>query len=694
MLCLGLQVLRLARTSHRSDIDGLRAVAVSLVVLFHAGIDRLFARYHVSLFGGGYVGVDVFYVISGYLITSSLIRELKASGSVSYVLFVGRRVRRLLPAANLVVMFVAGASFLLLPPIDRATLVADGFASVLYVANVVFALRSVDYFAEGVEQSPLLHYWSLSVEEQFYFLWPIFLVWVWRRARDKSPVSGTFAAIGLVLACSLFLSAMLTATSPQWAYFGLPTRAWELAAGGLAGAVAPSIVRRWLWVARIAGWLGLLMIILSAMIFDERTPFPGLAAIVPVVGTMGVIVAGVGGVSPRSVGALLGSRVLQYVGRVSYSWYLWHWPFLVLAGPAVGAFGRPDATTIAAAVVLSFVAAALTYHFVELPTHRSSRLASGWGTATVLLATSVPVLVMLMVIGHQPDVSSSRADDPAFARRDRVRLVDGCAQEYFGTEATPCFFGDGGSRMDFVVIGDSHAQHLVPALDLFVRQIGARGVLFSKAACAPFDARQWMVSMRREYRECAVWRERVMRDVADRDVVAVMFARFGNYGHVLLDQDGRRSGPGDVGRVWREAVERTLRQLGGIGAPVVIARDVPNAGFDVPSCLSSERTAESCALPEGAARWDGELHDGEVEAVTAVGSGVDFFDPTDDICDRFPCPVVSGDGVIKYRDGNHLTETYARSLGSSFGRRLGALLGGVVRPEGADESPERPRADE
>ena len=270
-----------AHAERRGDIEGLRAVAVMLVVLFHASIGGV---------PGGFVGVDVFFVISGFLITGLLLRERTASGTISLSSFYARRARRLLPAAALVLVVTLIASLILLPPLLIPGVATDTAAAALYVSNMGFAVQATDYFAVGQAPSPILHFWSLGVEEQFYLFWPAIVLLVTRGAiRPGRRVGVTVIAIA---AASFVFALWLTSAAEPWAFFSLPTRAWELALGGslaVAGTRLSLIPER---VAAAAGWVGLALIVVAGIVLNETTPFPGTAALLPTVGAALVILSG------------------------------------------------------------------------------------------------------------------------------------------------------------------------------------------------------------------------------------------------------------------------------------------------------------------------------------------------------------------------------------------------------------------
>lgn len=358
----------------RGDIEGLRAIAVLLVLIYHAGVAQV---------SGGFIGVDVFFVVSGFVITNQLVREIESTGRVSLWRFYGRRAKRLLPAAGLVLVVTAVAAWLLAPRVRWESIGGDIVGAAAYVVNWVFAARSVDYLAEDVAPSPVLHYWSLAVEEQFYLLWPLLilgLVGVWRLRRRRSTskhVSGVprrgHLALGLlvlIVVPSLVFSVTFTQSHPHEAFFVTPTRLWELGVGGL---VALGARRFEAWPRLVAGlvaWLGLGLVIASAFLVDSGTAWPGHWALAPVAGTAAVIV---GGFRARRWGpaGLLGTRPLVWVGGLSYSLYLWHWPLLRFWE---WEHGTPSVWVGLVIVTVSVLPAWLAYTFVESPVRHAQAL--------------------------------------------------------------------------------------------------------------------------------------------------------------------------------------------------------------------------------------------------------------------------------------------------------------------------------
>jgi peptidoglycan/LPS O-acetylase OafA/YrhL len=338
-------------------------VAVVAVVAYHAGVGFL---------AGGYVGVDVFYVISGYLITGLLWREVEQGGGISLAAFYARRARRLLPAAALVLVATMAWAASVLPPLAVRTVWVDGLWCALYAGNFRFAATQTNYLASS-SPSPFLHYWSLGVEEQFYLLWPLLLIGVAVLFARRPPRAAAAAALGILAAASLAASVILTRADQPVAFFLLPARAWELATGGLVALATPALRRLPATVGVAAGWSGLAAIVAACVTFSSSTPFPGTAALLPVLGAAGVVAGGLA--APAGGPALLLGRAgPRAVGRISYSWYLWHWPVLVLVPATVGhALAEWEMVGLAAG---SGALAALTFRFVETP----ARDWKGWST--------------------------------------------------------------------------------------------------------------------------------------------------------------------------------------------------------------------------------------------------------------------------------------------------------------------------
>ena len=456
---------------YRPDIDGLRAVAVLPVVAFHLGI---------GAFGGGYVGVDVFFVISGYLITSLILSDLQ-SGAFSFRVFYFRRIRRIAPALFVVFAATTIAAWIVFFPSDMADFAQSLVASTIVLANVHFA-DQFGYFDRGAEFAPLLHTWSLSIEEQYYLIFPLLLALAWR-----SGIGRAFVLVGTLGALSFLYSAFLVASGPpESAFFSSFGRFWEIFAGALL-ALAGHRVRLPSRFADGAAILGLALIILPVFLYRAQTPFPGLAALVPVLGTALIIAAGTAGSS--WVGRVLSLPPIVLVGRISYSLYLWHWPIIVLHRHLMIPLDNTQRLIIFAA---SLGLAWLTWRFVERPARRLEFTTWGPRTASAF-AASAALTVSLGLYVFYDDGAPWRLQQPGLAdgilqaRHVHPRWRDCIIKPGKDPHDAWCALPEDADRQrpDFLVWGDSHATALLPAVDRLSSAHGTKGFMATAPGCAP-----------------------------------------------------------------------------------------------------------------------------------------------------------------------------------------------------------------
>jgi peptidoglycan/LPS O-acetylase OafA/YrhL len=664
----------------RPDIEGLRAVAIVAVLLCHAGIP--FAA-------GGYVGVDVFFVISGFLITRLLLNEVDRTGGVSLTRFYARRAKRLLPLAAVVLAAVVALSLLLLSPVRGTEVSADVISSAIYTANWHFASQSVDYFAQGTEPSPVQHLWSLAIEEQFYLVWPTLLLavtWFWRR-RGGSVRPVLWVTLAAAVLVSLAIGIQFTEDQPTAAYFSTFGRAWELALG--AALALLGAVRLPAAVAAVLGWAGLGAIAVAVLAFDAATPFPGLAALLPTLGTACLILAGssIYAEARAAPARLLSLAPVRYVGRLSYSWYLWHWPVLVFAAVLWGPLTLPAALAVTAA---SWVPTALTHRWIEEPFRRSKSLvllprrglALGMAcmavavVAGVLLATLQPSLGTAPLakvegaaaLDEQPTPqqrASAVRPNPLRAREDRSQMYyDGCLVGTTGTVSNHCVYGDPRGKRTVVLFGDSHAMQYFPAMEELARKHRWRLVALAKAECTPGDNKVISLTTGREYSECAAWREQALRRIeASGDSTIVVMSGATDYTPVDAD-GGRPSGKARTAALEAGYVA-TLARIHRAGMRTAVIKDPPAATDDVPSCVSQElENLETCAfrrVRDGSREYD-------ARAVRKT-PGAHLIDVTAEICPADLCRAVIGNALV-YRDKSHLSATFALTLSPWIERGL------------------------
>jgi peptidoglycan/LPS O-acetylase OafA/YrhL len=701
------------KSTFRGDLEGLRAVAVILVLLYHA---------QISPFGGGYVGVDVFFVLSGFLITGILLRERQSSGAISLPGFYARRARRILPAAALVLLVTVIAAVLFMPPLTVPDTTRDAAAAALYVSNMRFGLQATDYLASQQAASPILHYWSLGVEEQFYVFWPAIVLIVCKAGGSIGRRIGiTALVISLV---SLGLSIWMTDANAPWAFFSLPTRAWELGIGAILAVSGAWLTRIPVRVAAILGWAGLAAVAASGVVLNDATPFPGTAALLPTLGAAAVIVAGFSPAFVLAPARLLGTAIPRYIGRISYSLYLWHWPLLVIPAAAAGA-PLPLRERVAL-VGVAFVLSALSQRFIEDPIRHgrfvgvkpSRNLAmAGALTLTVAIvslglgaATTAPSLAASpsgAVASDQASVNAiidtalastsggvgaaglpktidrpvPAALQPSLANaRDDLPLpyTDGCHLNPKGVDSPSCTYGDVNGPHTVVLFGDSHAAQWWPALQKLSLQRGWKFVSYTKSACEPVDALQWNSTLKRIYTECQTWQQHALQRIASLhpDLVVVS-----TIAPALVHPDGTAYSGADSLAAYGAGLTRTLNSLSYTTPHVVMLGNTPGSQFDVPVCLSAHTgSILACSTPVNKS-FSPSWHDATQQA--ARDAGATYIDPTFWVCSSSPCSPVVGDYLV-YRDNQHLTPPFAEALAG----HLGDVLPGFPHGDSTGGTPE------
>lgn len=662
------------RTGKRLDIQGLRAIAVLLVVLYHAGAPVL---------TGGFVGVDVFYGISGFLIVGLILTEVRDTGRVGLLAFWGRRLRRLLPASLLVLLVTILAARLFLPPAQMATISGDATATALYVANIHFALNGTDYLSSDVP-SPFQHYWSLALEEQFYVFLPL-LVALIACFTKKRAVRTTTWILALGALASFVACVAITSRSQPVAFFTLPTRAWELALGGLAAVAVHRFGHRLNHTfMAVLGWAGLAAVLVASTLYTDDTVFPGWHAAVPVVGAVALLSSGA--VVTGRLQAALGWRPLRYVGDISYSLYLWHWPVLVL--PALAVRHDLNGFTRAGLVIASFALAVLSYRLIENPARHWTLLARNrrltYGAAAVLTAAAVgvsaaagitprldagrsvtPVASGVVPEGYAPAyVPSNATPGLQHASADASAAAkNGCLIGFLVTAPKTCDFGDKASDSTVVLFGDSHAEVWVSPLQRLAKKHGFRLVTMLKASCPAAEVLAQQTQLNRPFTECTTWRANALREIAALHPTAVIATDLRD--QLLV---------GDNSPATRErGMRKVVTELTSTGTPVYWIGDGPDLHEDVPLCLSANLdNAAACSKKRSEVMPDQELA-GERSAVEAGGGT--WVDAPKWLCPGQTCPTVFHQYVM-YRDFHHLTATYARSLAPALWKRIKAGITG------------------
>ena len=594
-----------------TQIQGLRALAALLVTLFHA-----------KWVSGGFIGVDIFYVISGFLITGLLLREIDRTGTINFTEFYARRFKRLLPTSFFVLTITAIASWLLIPATMRASLGRDVIAASLYVSNYLFAWWQADYQNLDATPSPVIHYWSLAVEEQFYVVWPLLILLFFtfaKRLNNKIILTYLVAAITI---SSFIFSIYQTEASPIWAFYSLPTRAWELGLGALLVLLPPIKAKKFV------GLIGFLLIILSAFIFNESTAFPGLNAALPVLGTV-LLIATINS-WPPFLNDVANSRLFQWLGEISYPLYLWHWPLLVLPSTY---FARPlEIYERLIAIAATILFADLTHRFIEEP-YRNKKLLPSLVYKRVAYVTSLSVFMgALIMFSNSDKIDVSGINGAVSLAQIKARPLvydDGCHANYAQTQSAKCEYANLESDKVMVLYGDSHAAQWFPALLEIANRSGYKLISLTKSACPSVETvrkDQGGFKMSR----CAKWRENTTERIRQIQPDVLVMSSFQYFAQPPQFKDRTKW--------WNDGQRKLLRDVKDSSSQLIYITDTPHPMRDIPACLTNNSISK-CNTSQ--------------RSENLSISGFKVVDPNPWLCSNV-CPAVK-DGVVAYRDASHIS---------------------------------------
>lgn len=669
----------------RPGIQGLRAVAVLAVLLFHIW---------PLVVPGGYVGVDVFFVISGYLITGLLLREVDETGRILVLDFYSRRIRRLLPAATAVLIAVA-VCLQFVSPVRWGETGEQIAASALYYQNWWLGVQSVDYLGAENSPGPLQHFWSLSIEEQYYVLWPL-AFWIVALAFGRSRISRRAISILLmasVFAASLAYSVYLTPKNPGWAYFATTSRAWELALGGLLAATP----RRWheglpSLLATILAVTGFGLILFSAFAYSPETVFPGYLALVPTLGAVMVLI-GVARARENWIDRILSTSPMQYVGDLSYSLYLWHWPVVVFAYALLGVetFNLVEGLIVA---TISFALAHFAKAMIE-DRWRHPAACGGQRWKTFLLGATCIVLSVaaaFWVFGKVLKAGSSTAEshsaieapdsgqgDAGFSFKPSPMDAEGdvgtayglrCITTTLGTEVHACVLARNPGGANVVVVGDSHAASWLPAFEVLANERGWNLTAVLKSACtfALFPSEVQHEVEIETMRTCLEWQSKAIPFVAAISPDLLITA------HSVSSMSRTESGSDSL--VVADAIRAAWGRINASGSTTIVAiADTPRFTFKIPECVGlNAGRAGSCGRERALAVPKRD----PLRQAAAHEPGVAIVDLNDRICSPTRCEAVVG-GILAWRDAHHMTRTFSESLAGAMGAELDASTGGRFR---------------
>ena len=610
-------------TKKIGEIQGLRALAATLVLVFHA-----------KFLPGGFVGVDIFYVISGFLITGLLLKELNSNGRISLKAFYLRRSKRLLPASFLVLFITAIVAWLLLPPISRGSIGRDLIATTLYVSNYLFAWWQNDYQNLNAVPSPFIHYWSLAVEEQFYLFWPIFIIALAKLKSSRKFLIGFWSVTIITFA----LGVWLTVLAPIWAFYSLPTRAWELSIGALI-ALLPRLQNQ----KRVVAIIGLVALLVSTFWFSEETAFPGFYALLPVLGTAALL-SSIGN-WPNLIKWLATNRISLWLGKISYPLYLWHWPVLVLP---IALLSRDLLVwERIVALLITVLLADLTNRFVEEPLRVKDisprRLIQIVGLAMVLsvllgLGIMKTTTSSILVDGKQTTLASIEARP--------ITYENGCHLNYHQSISPLCEFGKLDSTKTVVLYGDSHAAQWFPALNKLADEKGFKLISLTKSACPSIAVTRASVGAF-QMKNCEEWRSSAISRIAVMKPDLVILSSFEHYSPI--------GDPRKVEEWWVAGSKKSYQILQPLSPKLIYLLDTPLPDRNIPDCLATTR-ADRCIAND--------------EKGLPQVADFQIIKPSIWLCES-DCPGTVR-GNVAYRDASHISVATSLELAD---RRWLALLG-------------------
>lgn len=644
----------------RPDIEALRAISVTAVVLYHA---------RVPGFSGGFCGVDIFFVISGFLITGLLLRELDASSTINLASFWARRAWRLLPNALAVLLVTLVAGLILLPADQHTDLGSDVLSTIPYISNYHFALRAVDYFDTSNATSPVLHFWSLSVEEQFYFLWPCLLVAlssiIGRHSRRV-----VLGMIIVILVGSFVTSLALMSFSQPQAFFDTEARAWQLSVGAALAVLASRLAETPRTARALASTFGLSGILASIMLLDDHIAYPGWRALLPVVSAALVIVGGTGIQSPLNW--IFARSPLLWVGRRSYSIYLWHLPILLFVP-----MWLPQVSGIQMlAIPFVLIVSALAFALIEEPIRHGKT--SHWPAwHKLLIAASASGFVAASSLGLMHSALFSGQHQTELIQRIAVAKSDGprmsaqeCQLGWGEADLPPCRFGAAHAARTVVLFGDSYAAHLFDGLESAARTSGWSVEAWTKPACPPLDIQTYSETLRGPDTPCADWRTKAIEKLIARRPALVVIATATSIAGKLGDPvTGRRLDHALSQHLWRDGFKVILERLRAAGLEVAVVRSTPRGlGGNLLACLGPG-AGNQCPMAKPRAL---DPNPADTETARQV-EGVRLVDLSDRFCGPNAC-YSARNGLIVYRDGaSHITATFSLTLAPDFAALLNTV---------------------
>lgn len=661
-----------SKAHFRPDIQGLRAIAVVLVLLYHVWPEVM---------PGGFVGVDVFFVISGYLITSLLKREFEREGRISFADFYSRRMRRLLPAALVVLLAILFGSWVFLPETQWSSTAKEVIAAALYVENWWLVIQSVDYLALDGAPSPVQHFWSLSIEEQFYLVWPLVMAVAWYVGRPN----GTKAVVGVLgtaLAASLGYSIWSSLQDNPSAYFSTLTRMWQLGLGAML-AFAPE-VRSGKGLAMVV--TGLVLVAFSGLWLTGSMPYPGYLALIPTVGAAMALHGGAAG-SRAMLTRWLSAKPVEFIGDISYSLYLWHWPLIVFYQAKTGS--EPGLMAGLALIAASILLAALSKRYVEDPFRRPGAVRGSWKPVLTGVGASVGVVAVALTIGvgtlngrASDGVLESSRYPGAMVMTQPGQLVDPVAEDFLprlahveqdvamaysqdciqgigGTDVKRCVYGNPDAKVRIALVGDSHAVHWLPAFQQLAQTSDVYVEGITKTSCITSGLPVYHQRLTRPYSQCNEWTRNVVDYLRGAGFDMVVLSQSPKHRIAGKEKQSPQSQAGDIAR----GMAKIWAALEG-NTQILVIRPTPWQLTLVRDCVANNVAPyEACVGEESRVLTNNAL------SVLAKTAGYPLLDFTDMFCRDGRCPPIIGN-IFVYRDAHHITASYIRTLAPVLAEKL------------------------
>lgn len=670
------------KTLKIKQIQGLRAIAVLGVVLYHA---------ELSWIPGGFVGVDVFFVISGFLITQMIVKEIALEGSFSFSSFYARRLRRLLPAAAVVIMSTIGISRHLISPLRFWGTGIDGLSAIFYGANYRFYYSQIDYLNLGAKPSLFLHFWSLAVEEQFYLIWPL-LIFVGYRLSKRFGILIFLIPVSIA---SFYYSMSFTISNPTLAFYSLPTRGWEFAIGSFSFFLVSKFTSIPIFIRFVMGWTGLSGLIYSMLTIKDSTAFPGLIALLPTISTAFVILASINGKYPGSF--FLSNPLFASIGAISYSLYLWHWPIYQLMIEISDV--RAPKVNLTIYFCITLILTVLTYFLIEKPIRNYKRLSLRpaysylWGAAVSVIATAVAVSLLgltIPIIGYSNQINSAsgknqkKIDEVNIATDNAIPMTNNspttltledtlkaskstnvCLKGIGNTVAEDCITGDLAAKNSIVLFGDSHAAQWEEPLTSYSKNHNLKLYSFLKNGCGAANLKYSNNGKDGSpYPECDAFRKSAISRIIALKPSLLIVSTLSFQTAAFLAKNKNT--------FWESAYSPLLSKMAMAGIHVLIMGDTPYPIKNIPECLAKNLTSVS--------NCDFTLSDSVTKfaptsdfSYWTTTKGAMYFDSIVRLCQNGTCPAVIN-GLIVYRDSSHLTDSFSSYLGKDLGNTLDSLL--------------------